>query len=321
MTMISILQTAIYLMTRIIFFGNERLVSGLDRTDAPILKGLIDRGYDVVAVVSHHSSSNSRNQRHLEVAEIAKEHDIPLFLPNRPSEIIDDIQSLHADVAVLAAYGRIVSQEIIDIFPLGIANIHPSLLPKYRGPTPIESAILNGDEQTGVSIMQLTAGMDEGPVYAQRSLSIAPGEKKFDLYNRISDLASQLFFDTFPAIIDGSLSPKPQNDSDATYSKLIQKSDGVIDWSQSAVAIERQIRAYAGWPQSSTTLGDMDVVITDAHVAQIGPAQPGQIIAEKRRLFIGTTSDSLEITSLKPTGKKEMPVAAFLAGYRSKLGV
>lgn len=320
MITISTLPAAIYLMTRVVFFGNERLVSGLEKTDAPILRGLIDRGYDVVAVVSHHSSSSSRNQRRLEVADIAKDHHIPLLLPNRPSEIIDELKALDADIAVLAAYGRIVSQQVIDIFPYGIINIHPSLLPQYRGPTPIESVLLHGDSETGVSIMQLSAGMDEGPVYAQAILPVAGNEKKFDLYARIVDTSTNLFFDVFPKIIDGSLLPTPQDGTDATYSKLIQKSDGIIDWHKPATQIEREIRAYTGWPQSSTTLGDMDVVITDAQVAQMGPAQPGQIMGEKKRLCIGTGADWLEITSLKPTGKKEMPVTAFLAGYRSKLG-
>lgn len=306
-------------MTKVIFFGNERLISGLDKTEAPILRGLIERGYDIVAVVSHHSSSNSRNQRELEVAEVAKEHNIPVLLPNRPSEIIDDLKALNADVAVLAAYGRIISQEIIDIFPLGIINVHPSLLPKYRGPTPIESVLLNGDPETGISIMQLTAGMDEGPVYVQKTLMLEENEKKFHLYSRIVELGVALFFESFPKIIDGSLVPTPQDNSAATYSKLIQKPDGIIDWTKGAMQIEREIRAYEGWPQSRTSLSAMDVVITQASVIQMGPAKPGQLMIEKNRLFVGTATDWLEIHTLKPLGKKEMPIQAFLAGYSSKL--
>jgi len=305
---------------RIVFFGNERLVTGLDKTNAPILRGLIAKGYNVVAVVSHHSTSSSRNQRELEVAEIAKEHGIPVFLPNKPSEIIDELKALNADVAVLAAYGRIISQQIIDIFPLGIVNIHPSLLPLYRGPTPIESPILNGDTTTGVSIMKLTAGMDEGPVYAQRELTVSKGEQKFELYERITEVSTELFFDSFPEILHGSLLPTPQDSSKATYCQLIQKSDGIIDWTKPALQLEREIRAYVGWPQSRTTLGQLDVVIPSASVITLEtPATPGKLIAEKKRLFVGTGKEWLEITSVKPLGKKEMPVGAFLAGYRSQL--
>jgi methionyl-tRNA formyltransferase len=148
----------------ILFFGNERLVSGLSSTDAPILSGLIEQGYNVAAVISHHSESRSRKNRPLEVAAIAEAHGIPVLTPDRPADIYDELAFFHADAAVLSAYGRIVPQKIIDLFPLGIINIHPSLLPKYRGPTPIESAVVNGDKETGVSIMSLSAEMDAGPV-------------------------------------------------------------------------------------------------------------------------------------------------------------
>lgn len=308
-------------MTKVVFFGNERLVSGLEKTNAPILTGLIQKGYDVVAVVSHHSASNSRSHRDLEVAEIANNHHIPLLLPHRPSEIIEDLKAFGADIAVLAAYGRIIGQEVIDVFPLGIINIHPSLLPKYRGPTPIESAILHGDSETGVSIMRLSAGMDEGPVYAQRSLHIEEGEKKFDLYSRLAEMGSDLFFETFPNIINGSLSPVPQDNNAATYSKLIQKSDGIIDWNKDAEQIEREIRAYANWPQSRTKIGSVEVIVTSAHAVS-GGGEPGEIKdinTEDDILSIAARHGNLCLERVKPLGKKEMPVSAFLAGYRSRL--
>lgn len=302
---------------RIVFFGNERLVSGLESTDAPILRGLIERGYQVVAVVSHYSDSKSRNQRPLEVAEIAKKHDIPLYLPARPSEISDEIGSLKPDAAVLVAYGRIISQAVIDLFPLGIINIHPSLLPEFRGPTPIESAILNGTTTTGVSIMKLSAGMDDGPVFAQQEITIANDTKR-ELYSKVVDSSTALLFSVLPSILDGTLQPKAQNDAKATYSKLIEKSNGIIDWNKPAVAIERQIRAYAGWPQSKTTLAGIDIVITQASVNELS-LQVGTIDVGKNRLTVGTSDKSLDILTLKPAGKKEMPVQAFLSGYRSQL--
>lgn len=312
-------------MTKIIYFGNERLVSGLSHTNAPILRGLIERGHDIAAVVSHHAGSTSRNQRDLEVAKIAEEHGIPIFLPNSPSEIMDELRALDADIAVLAAYGRIISQQVIDIFPMGIVNIHPSLLPKYRGPTPIESAILNGDQETGVSIMQLTAGMDEGPIYAQRTVQIEGNEEKFHLYSEIVSVSSQLFFEVFPQIVDETLKPTPQDDTNATYSMLIQKSDGVIDWSKPAEQIEREIRAYAGWPQSRTRLGDIDVIVLDSTVIPTDiDTTPGKIEIlydeNAKTLRVQTARGTLEINRVKPLGKKEMPITAFLTGYRSRLG-
>lgn len=306
-------------MTKIVYFGNERLVSGLEKTDAPILTGLIEKGYDVVAVVSNYADSKSRNQRALEVAEIAKSHNIPLFLPHQPSDILAELRELHAEVAVLAAYGRIVKQEIIDLFPKGIINIHPSLLPRYRGPTPIETAILNGDTETGVSIMQLTAGMDEGPVYAQQEILLDGTETKFDLYEKVTNIASPLFFNAFPKIIDGSLHPQRQDNETATYSKLIQKSDGVIDWEQGAKTIEAHIRAYLVWPQSKTSLKNLDVVITKAEIID-EQGTPRQFIIRNNDLIVYAGRDALRITELKPLGKKEMPISAFLSGYRSQMG-
>lgn len=303
---------------RIIFFGNERLISGLESTNAPILSGLIEKGYSVVAVVSHHSDSKSRNQRPLEVAEIAKNHNIPLYLPSKPSEIIDDIRSLQPDIAVLVAYGRIISQKVIDLFPSGIVNIHPSLLPKYRGPTPIESAILNGDEKTGVSIMQLSAGMDDGPVYAQKDIAMH-NDTKQELYQKVVDTSTRLFFETFPSILDDALQPIAQININATYSQLIEKSDAIIDWNKTAIQLEREVRAYAAWPQSRTALAGIDVVITEASVTNEDALEPGQIHAEKSRLLIGTGSTPLEVLRIKPAGKKEMPIQAFLSGYKTQL--
>lgn len=300
---------------RIVFFGNERLVSGLESTDAPILSGLIEKGYTVVAIISHHSDSKSRNQRPLEVAEIAKKYAIPLFLPAKPSDITQEIIDLKPDIAVLVAYGRIISQSVIDLFPRGIINIHPSLLPKYRGPTPIESAILNGDSQTGVSIMQLSAGMDDGPVYAQKTLELS-NDTKMALYQKIAAVSTELFFTVFPDILDGLATPSVQDDSKATYSRLIDKKDGVIDWNEPAETIERKIRAYAYWPQSKTQLAGLEVVIADATITSDIHLKPGEIMATKNQLYIGTVTTAVAIKSIKPAGKKEMPVQAFLSGYK-----
>lgn len=305
---------------KIVFFGNERLISGLEHTDTPVLKGLIERGYNVVAIISHHSETRSRNARPLEVSLIAKEHNIPLYLPDKPTDIIDVLQSLNVDAAVLVAYGRIIPQSIIDLFPTGIINIHPSLLPKYRGPTPIESAILNGDSQTGVSIMKLSAGMDDGPIYTQETIHLAGNEKKYDLYEKISHLSASMLFDCLPDILDGTLKPKKQDDTQATYSKILRKADSIIDWNESAITIERKIRAYQEWPGTRTVIGNIDLVIVSAHIDQKKDLAPGTIdLTQPHTLRIGTAKGSLYIDTLKPIGKKEMPVKAFLAGYRAKL--
>lgn len=252
----------------IIFFGNERLVSGLKKTDAPVLTGLLDRGYNVKAIISHHSSGRSRNTRDLEVAEIGRRHDVPVLLPNRPADIIEEIKVINPTLAILVAYGRIIPQRVIDLFPKGIINIHPSLLPKHRGPTPIESAILGGDTETGVSIMQLTAGMDSGPVYGQSKLALRGTETKFDIHASLSRQGADLLFKLLPSIIDGSLQPVAQDDSKATYTSMLGKSDTLLDLSSlSAIAAERRIRAYLGFPKSKITIDGHTIIVTKAHVS------------------------------------------------------
>lgn len=293
--------------TKIVFFGNERLVSGLKETTAPVLRGLIDQGYAVSAVISHHSESKSRTQRHLEVAEIAKQYNIPVLLAHRPADILDEIANFEADIAVLVAYGRIIPQRVIDIFPKGIINIHPSLLPKYRGPTPIESAIINGDKETGVSLMQLTAGMDSGPVYAQSKLPLTGVETKFDIYKLLSQQGAELLFKNLPEIIHGSLQPTPQNEDEATYCPLLKNEDGILKPAEiSATTAERQVRAYLKYPKTHLTVLGHSIIILKAHVSNIQKT-PLDILCQDGAF--------LSIDELIAPSGRTMSSEAFLRGY------
>jgi len=291
----------------LIFFGNERLVSGLEKTDAPVLRGLLERGYTVKAVVSHHTDANSRKPRPLEVADIAKQYNVPLYLPDRPMDIYDQLVELQADAAILVAYGRIIPQEIIDIFPLGIINIHPSLLPHYRGPTPIETPIVNGDAMSGVSIMQLGAGMDDGPVFAQDTFTITETDTKFDIYEKVTHISAELLFDTLESILDESLMPREQNHDEATFSKLLSKKDGVLDPAiHTAAEAERKIRAYLGFPKTKLTIFGEPRIITKAHVSDQQKTPLDVMFHDGAYLSI----DEL----LAPSGKT-VSADAFLRGY------
>jgi methionyl-tRNA formyltransferase len=291
----------------LIFFGNERLVSGLPSTDAPVLCGLIDAGYAVAAVISHHSDGQSRSNRELEVAAVAHKHNIPILLPDSPNDISEQLRGFNADAAVLVAYGRLISQQIIDIFPKGIINIHPSLLPKYRGPTPIESALANGDSESGVTIMKLTAGMDEGPVYTQSPIALSGTETKFELYNQVAVLGTELLLQVLPSILDDSLVPQPQDANNATYSKLLSKADGQLDTTNhSATECERLVRAYLGFPKTKTTILGNNIIITKAHVA-----------AESKSVLDLTCKDDtvLSVDELIAPSGRTMNATAFLNGY------
>jgi len=275
---------------KVVFFGNEKLATGLPATKPIIQDALRAAGFEIELTVTG-----------------------PL----------SELKLHESKLAVLAAYGHIIPQRALDEFPMGVINIHPSLLPKYRGPTPIESAILDGVTKTGVSIMRLTAGMDEGPVYEQKAIHLTGNETKAELAEVLQKLGAELLVEVLPAIADGSLSPRQQShpDRDATYCKKISKEDGRIDWNKPAEQIEREIRAYEQWPKSYTTLAGKDVIITKAHVNE--PSTPYSVLRTQAEVSVTSTKEIsvqtgkglLIIDALKPAGKKEMSAQEFLLGY------
>lgn len=292
---------------KLVFFGNERLVSGLEHTDTPILSGLVERGYDIIAVVSHHTQELSRKKRPLEVTEVATAHAIPLFTPTKLKDIYKELAGLHADAAVLVAYGQIIPQSVIDLFPLGIINIHPSLLPLYRGPTPIESAIANDDPQTGVSIMQLAAGMDSGPVYAQKTIPLTGRETKFDLYQTVKTVSADLLFTTLPGILDGRITPKPQQ-GEPTYCPLLQKTDAWLNINHlTAAQADAKVRAHLGYPKTKAIIGEHTVIITKGHVSKTARS-PLDLACKDNTIY---SIDEL----VAPSGKT-MSASDFLRGYK-----
>lgn len=301
----------------IVFFGNERLATGVVTT-APTLRALIAAGYNVAAVISNYEQGKSRRSRKLEIADVAAQHNIPLLLPARPSDIVDELRMFNAKVGVLVAYGKIVPQSIIDLFPAGIINIHPSLLPLHRGPTPIESALLNGEQETGVSLMQLAKAMDAGPVYIQEKVSIEAGASKQDLADTLLTKGACMLIEHLPAILNGSLAPKPQDDERATYDNKIYKGADNLDWSKPAMQLEREIRAFLEWPKSRTRLAGKEVIITKAHVAA-GTGDPGTVWRDGKQFGLYTGKDILVIDTLKPAGKHAMNAEAFLAGHGKAL--
>jgi methionyl-tRNA formyltransferase len=301
----------------VLFFGNERLATGVT-TQAPTLQALILAGYNVAAVIiAQESTSQSRNTRLLEIAQVARDHNIPVLAPAKLADIKNDLASYQASVGVLVAFGKFVPPSIINLFPRGIINIHPSLLPKHRGPTPLESAILDGDYETGVSLMMLAAEMDSGPIVAQETVLLRGNETKQALADQLLNLGKDMLIQYLPAILDGSLRAYTQASNRAHYDQRIAKDAGKLDdeaWKRPAAELERQIRAYAGWPRSRTKIGATDVIITSAHVAP-GVGSPGTLWLEGRSLGVHAKDGILVIDSLIPAGKKEMSAAAFLAGY------
>lgn len=302
---------------RIVFFGTEEF-------SAASLRALLLAGFDVAAVITKPDSKKGRGHTLAPptVKIIAKDHNIPVWQPNKLSEVTDIITDLQPATGVLVSFGKIIPQTIIDLFTPGIINVHPSRLPQYRGPSPIESALLNGDTETGVTLMSLSAQMDAGPIYGYTPVELVGTETASELYDTLGDVGARLLVQLLPAIISGDVVAAPQDDTQATYCQMIQKQDGVIDWNTPATQIERHVRAYEAWPQSRTTLNGIDVIITQAHPLPLLSGVPGtfEIIDETPPAIAVHTSDgSLCIDRLKPIGKKEMPVQAFLTGYKNQL--
>lgn len=302
----------------IVFFGNERLASGCT-TKLPILNALINSEHTIKLIVISEKGSKSRNKRELEVEKFATEHNIELFIPKDKDDLTGKLTQLNADVGVLAAYGRIINQSIIDILPRGIINLHPSLLPKYRGPTPIESAILNGDDKSGVSIISLESGMDSGPIYSQITLELSGKESKQELADNLGLLGSK---EIIKVLISN---PEPvQQEGAPTICSLIQKSDSNIDLNKPAEVLEREVRAYLGWPGSKLKLElangkELEIIITNSRVEKEISTQQEQVLTADRRFMVKTSQDYLEILKLKLPGKNEMTTAEFLNGYLDKI--
>lgn len=299
---------------KIIFFGNERLGIGLG-TSAPVLSALIDEGYEIAAlVVAQNEPSKSRNHRSLEVVELANQHHIPVLSPDKLINIKEELKSKQAKAGILVAYGKMVPKAVIDIFPRGIVNIHPSLLPLHRGPTPIESVILQGEKETGVSLMKLIDKMDAGPVYAQQKIKLSGREYKNELVERLMQVGTELLVENLPNILNGSLEAIKQNTALASYDKKIEKSDGLIDFKKDATSLDRQIRAFMGWPRSRTVVGTTEIIVTKSHVADID-GTPGTLYFEGQQFGIHCQKGTLMIDMLIPAGKKEITGSDFLLGY------
>ena len=248
----------------IVFFGTEDF-------SLTVLSSLIDHGYSIAAVVTKPDSKRGRGQilAMPSVKKLAIKYNIPVWQPSKIADINNDIKSLGNDITgVLVSFGKLIPQSTINLFKPGIINVHPSLLPKYRGPSPIESAIENGDSQTGVSIMELSAEMDKGPVYGYIVHKLSGHETDKDLYKTLAQVGADKLIELLPKIIDGSIKPMPQNDSLATYCKLLNKEDSLLDQNKiTAEQAERKVRAHLDFPKTKLTIFDHTIVITKAHVS------------------------------------------------------
>jgi len=285
------------------------LFFGTDQFSATSLRRLIDEGYSIAAVITKPDAPKGRG-RTLQpplVKIIAEEAGIPVWQPLKLADIGDDIRALRSPLGVLVSYGKIIPQSIIDLFEPGIVNVHPSLLPKYRGPSPIEAAILGGDTETGVSIMQLSAAMDAGPVYSRITHALSGTETTPQLEQTLAEKGAEELVRILPSIIDGSLTPVPQRDDEATYCSLLKKEDGLLDPAiMTAEEMTRRVRAYLAFPKAKINVLGHTLVVTKAHAGDVSHSPLD------RETLDGSFFCIEKLVS--PSGR-EMDAASFLNGY------
>ena len=246
---------------------------------------------------------------------------LKVFTTDKKSELDDLIatKNFKSTVAVLIDFGIIVSNKVIEHFDKGIVNSHFSLLPYLRGADPISFAILEGKKVTAVSLMLLVEAMDEGPIIATAKQQVDESETTPSLTTKLIQLSTSLLETHLDDYVSGKIHPQVQV-GEPSYTRKLTKADGNIDWRKPAVVLEREVRAYADWPKSRTTLNELDVIITKASVVSSPNGTPGEIeVTSDNQLLVETGRDKLIIEKLKPAGKKEMDAKSFLAGYRNRL--
>ena len=299
----------------ILIFRNERLATGVT-TKIPILNELVSYGYDVKAIViPYQEPVKSRKSRPLEVIDFANGNNIPLVSLTNPKNAVEDLKKYKASLGILAAFGKIIPQEVIDIFPKGIVNIHPSLLPKHRGSTPIEGPILLGEKETGVSIMQLTKDMDAGPIFDQIKIPLSGNESKQELADKLGLLGARRLVELLPGILNRSITPKDQSSDKTSYDSRISPEMGLLDFTKPAKTLEREIRAYLGWPRSTTKINQRPIIITRSHAIDAVTTKPGKFKTIGGYLAVETSNGILVVDRLIPANSKEMNSKDYLRGH------
>jgi len=307
---------------RIIFLGTPEF-------SVPPLEYLLKSEYQVIAVYTQPDKPTGRG-RMLEqspVKKVALKHGVEVFQPlklRHPDEM-DRLANLKPDLILVAAFGQILPRSVLDIPRFGCLNIHPSLLPRFRGATPIPSAILSGDKETGVTIMLMEAGMDTGPVITQIIVGIEPDDTAESLTGRLSKASVRLLGEALPLWFDGSLKSQPQDNSKATYTKPISKEDGLVNWQLSAEEISRRVRAFHPWPGCYTFWQDKSLKLLEAiPLFEERTRTPGRVIAltagQPAAVGVETGNGVLGLLRVQLEGKRALTAAEFLPGQRNFVG-
>ena len=314
---------------RVVFMGTPAFA-------VPTLQHLIDSDCSVIGVVCQPDRPSGRGKKMKigPVKTLALEQNISVIQPEKMKApaFLETLQSWNPDVIVVAAFGRILPQVILDLPPKGCLNVHGSLLPKYRGAAPIQWAVINGESETGVTIMVMDAGMDTGAILEQAVLPISPEDTAGDVASRMAEMGGRLLVPTLKKWLAGTIEPQAQNESQATLAPILKKEDGLLDWSQSAVALANRIRGLSPWPGAYTFVkgerwGIWKVQVEEPDDASMLPSiddftAPGKIIGvSKQGIRVQTGRGILRLIDVQPASKKRMTAAQYLAGHHLEVGV
>lgn len=305
-------------MARIVFMGTPAFA-------VPALRALMRGGeHTVVGVVTQpdRPAGRGRQVQPSPVTQVAREHGLPLIQPaslRKDPAAVEELRAWSPDVIVVAAFGQILRREVLAIPPHGCLNVHASLLPRWRGAAPINHAILAGDEVTGVSIMQIQPGLDDGPVLLSATLPIRPDDTTATLGPRLAELGAELLLAALPGWLAGTLRAAPQDESRVTLAPPLEKEQGRLDWSRPAAALERQVRACDPWPGTFTTWQGRVLKILRASRVPTGAgpaAAPGEVVALDQGLAVGTGDGLLRLEQVQLEGKRAVSAEEFARGYR-----
>lgn len=302
-------------MAKIVFMGTPGFA-------VPSLEALITH-HDVIGVVTQPDRPAGRGSqiRLSPVKVTALEHDIPVFQPVkiRTAQAIEQLSQWQADVYVVAAFGQILPQRVLDLPPHGSINVHASLLPRWRGAAPIHAAIRAGDDTSGVTIMRMDAGLDTGPMLRSRTISITKDETGQSLHDKLAVLGADLLVETLPNYLSGNLLPQTQPSEGVTYAKQIKKEEGNIDWSGSADAIARLVRAFTPWPGTFTHWQGTMLKIHEGTSSK-GQLAIGEVAEVDGALAIGTGNGLFLPQAVQLAGKKRTDIGSFVRGYPDFIG-
>ena len=307
---------------KIVFIGTPEF-------GAIVLEKLIGGGYAPVLVITSPDKKAGRKQiiTPPPAKNVAKKNNIAILQPEKIKDTISQIQSINPDLIIVAASSYIIPKEILDIPKHGSLNVHPSLLPRWRGPSPVQFTILNGDKKTGVTVMKITGKVDAGPIISQKEINLDGKEIYTQLHDELGELGGKLLIETIPKWIKGEIKPEEQDEKAATYSKILKKEDGRINWHNAAEEIERQIRAFDSWP-GSFTLWQRDnklikIEIIKARVYNIDSEKypiGKTLVAPQNHLCIQTGKEFLVVEKLQMEGKKEINSEDFIRGFPDFIG-